>query len=332
MVFHSLVQTKHLASPLLVSLLVCAASLVASQAAAEPSKLKPEVGYNYGEQETGRTAAMGGAARAVGYDIHGLFLNPANIAASSVYHLGAIAQIHPEARRQSYGAGAVDSVTSRLAAGIGGFYTIQDPEGLKRKLTDFRLALAVPISEKFLVGLTGKYLKVRQDGLGVFGQSYASGGLKDDSIVSDFTFDAGATVRPTDTLSIAIMGTNLTNPGHGFLPTSVSGGLAFGNEDFTLEADGLVDFTTYASEKIRVMGGGEYLAGHHFPIRLGYRYDQGIATHFVSGGLGYIDQSVGIELAIRRSVVGESTTAVILGFQYFLESSGVTKSAQHTTW
>src|SRR5688572_20246092 len=85
-------------------------SLLSAPARADRSDLPPEVGYNYGEIETPRIAAMGGAQRAFSNSLEALFLNPANMAATRIYHLGALAQIWPEANRQSYGGGAVDSI------------------------------------------------------------------------------------------------------------------------------------------------------------------------------------------------------------------------------
>src|SRR5258705_613525 len=70
---------------------------------AEPSKLPPEVGYNYNEVETGRIAAKNGADRALGSSVSALFENPANMATSRVYHASALLQIWPEASRQRYG-------------------------------------------------------------------------------------------------------------------------------------------------------------------------------------------------------------------------------------
>src|SRR5688500_16321167 len=96
----------------------------ASVCQADPSELPPEVGYNYGEIETPRVAATGGAQRALSNSVSALFVNPANMAASRVYHIGALAQIWPEAKRQSYGAAAVDSIvsSSRVAGGLGATY------------------------------------------------------------------------------------------------------------------------------------------------------------------------------------------------------------------
>ncbi|RYE84442.1 MAG: hypothetical protein EOO75_18105 [Myxococcales bacterium] len=313
---------------------VCAAagllsvSLGAAEAGADPSSLPPEMGWNYGEQETPRTAAMGGASRALGADINGLFTNPANLAASRVYHLAALGQIWPEANRQSYGAAAIDSATSRLAAGVGGFYTLQDSEGLKRKGIDARLGLAFPLGDRIFVGATGKLLRLEQNGLGPLGSSLASGGLKNTSIVNGMTFDAGLTVRPISLLSLAIVGTNLTNPGDGYRPLGLGGGIAIGQRQFAIEADMTANFTTYDKTKFRYMVGGELLIADTYPLRAGYRFDQGLQSHLVTGGAGYLDRQFGVELSVQRGVSGPSSTAIILGLQLFLEGIGLARGAE----
>lgn len=295
------------------------------RAQAEPSKLRPEVGWNYGEQETARSAAMAGATRAIGTDVNGLLANPANMAASRVYHLAALAQIWPEANRQSYGAAAVDSSTSRIAAGLGGFYTIQDSDGLRRKALDLRLGLALPLSDRVFVGASGKYLKLQQNGLGPLGQSYASGGLAGDNIVDSVTFDAGLTVRPASLLWLSVLGTNLTNPGDGLRPLGLSGGVGVGKSEFSIEGDVAADFTTFERTRLRYMIAGEMLVAANYPVRLGYRYDDGLKHHAVSGGLGYLDRQFGVEVSVRRVVSGDSATTVVLGLQLFLEGLGLAR-------
>src|SRR6185295_15223257 len=69
---------------------------------AEPSRLPPEIGYDYSELETARTAAMGGALRAFSNSLEALQDNPANLAATRVYHMGGMAQFWTGANRQSY--------------------------------------------------------------------------------------------------------------------------------------------------------------------------------------------------------------------------------------
>lgn len=300
----------------------------ACEAAAEPSKLPPEAGYQGGEIETGRTGALGGATRAIGADISGHFANPANVAASRVYHLGALATIAPEARRQSYGAAMSDSVTNSrgLAGAVSGVYTIQDSGGLSRKATDARFTLAFPMSEKLFVGVTGKYLKLRQDGLGPLGQSYASGGRKNEAIVNGFTFDAGLSAHPVDLLWIGLVGTNLTATGDGYRPLGASGGIGLGTRTFNLEGDIAADFTTYDKTTLRYMGGAELLAADSFALRGGYRFDQGDKSHSASVGFGYVDPAFSFELSLRRTLSPYTSTMIFLGVTYFLESTGLTRA------
>jgi hypothetical protein len=310
-------------------------AFLATPAIADRSDLVPEVGYNYGEIESARSAAMGGALRALGNGVTGIYLNPASIALTRVYHLEALAQIWPQARRQSYGASAIDSATGRLAAGITGQYAVLDPDGVDRRWTDVRLALAFPLSDRLYAGLTGKYLKLRENGFarsgfGLPAPSLAASGLADQAIVDGFTFDAGLTVKPSDALYIGIVGTNLTNPGHGFQPTMFGGGVGYGTNDLTIEGDVVSDFTTFTNAdgstrtNVRAMAGFEYLAGDHYPLRLGYRYDKNQSTHALSGGLGYIDPQFSIDVAVRHTVAGSSpygpSTSIVIDLQYFVES------------
>src|ERR1700743_3605436 len=67
------------------------------------SKLDPQVSYNYGENETPRSAAMGGALRAMGSGASAVYLNPAALPETRVYHITALAQVAPETDRQIYG-------------------------------------------------------------------------------------------------------------------------------------------------------------------------------------------------------------------------------------
>jgi hypothetical protein len=306
--------------------------LCSGHALAERSELAPTTGYNYGEIETPRTAALGGATRAFSSSLEALFTNPANMATARIYHLGALAQIWPEASRQSYGAGIVDSVvsSSRLAGGIGGTWNRQDPDGVDREYIDLRLALAFPFSDSFYVGLGGRYLMLAEEGWYGLSPSAASAGLDQEKIVNGFAMDAGVTIKPNEQLAISLVGNNVNNPGHGFQPTSIAGGIGYGTKQWTLEADLLGDFTTWDHSSVRAMLGFELLAGDRYPLRLGYRYDEGADSHALSGGLGYIDQSFAAEVGVRRTVSGDAATAIVIGFKYHLESSGLAPSPSDT--
>jgi opacity protein-like surface antigen len=299
---------------------------------AERSAVLPEIAYNYGEIETPRIAGTGGAQRALSNSVSSLFINPANMVASRVYHLGAFAQIWPEAQRQSYGAVAVDSLSSstRLAGGLGATYNLEDPEGLDRTWTDLRFALAFPFSDQFFAGAGGRYLMLTQDGYGPFGPSPASGGLEDEQIVKGFAFDAGVTLKPSKSFAISLVGNNLGPAGHGFQPTSVGGGIGFGTDTVTLEADVVTDFVTWDETTLRAMVGGELLVAGHFALRAGYRYDRGAKAHAPSLGVGYTDKAFSLDLSMRHVFAEQRATAVVFGFVYHLESTGLTPSPGDT--
>jgi hypothetical protein len=311
--------------------LVAAALCVAGPALADPSALPPELGYNYSHLETARTAAMGGALRAFSNSIEALQDNPANLAATRVYHMGALAQFWSGANRQSYAASIVDSIVSRsrMAGGISGHWLFQDPEGIERRAMDLRVGLGFPLSEKFLIGASARYLDLRQDGFPrglepeILPPSLASGGLRRKSVIQDITFDAGISVRPVPSVALSLVGYNLTDPGHGLLPLQFGGGLGYGNNLFTIEADLVGDFTTYEDTKLRGMGGLEYLAGGQYPLRVGYRYDQGQESHAISGGIGYVSREFSFDLALRRILGDNAATVFFFGLRYHVEALGI---------
>ena len=296
---------------------------------AEPSTLPPEVGYGYSEVETARSAAMGGALRAFSNSTEALQINPANLAATRVYHMAGLAQFWSGANRQSYGAAIVDSVVSRsrLAGGLSATWLFQDPDGVDRRSLDLRFALAFPLSDRFLVGASGRLLDLKQDGFpreqGLLPPSVASSGLEGESVVKAVTVDAGVTIRPSGNLAVSFVGNNLTDPGHSLLPLTFGGGIGFGSQLLTVEADIVADVTTYDESKVRVMGGAEVLAAGQYPLRLGYRFDEGRESHALSGGVGYTSREFAFDFSLRRVFGGDSATAIFFGLKYHVESLGI---------
>ena len=306
---------------------------------AEDAKLVPSLAYAYGENETPRSLAMGGAVRALGNGTMAIFMNPANMTLTRLYHIEAMGQFTPEVTRALGTATAVDSITSstRIAGGASFTGGLIDPEGLNRQFTDFRSALSYPFGDRFFLGVGLRYLRMIQDGHSILDSgenqySRASGGLLDASgqrepFVDTITFDAGATVRLGQSLHIGISGQNLTHPGNSILPTTVGGGIGYGTKDFSIEVDGLADFDSWSKIAGRFMAGGEYLVANKVPLRLGYRYDQGPDVHFISGGLGYVSTELSAELAVRRTL-SSTINATMLGISltYHMESSSLLNS------
>ncbi|MEM1033097.1 MAG: hypothetical protein AAGN82_22320 [Myxococcota bacterium] len=305
-----------------------------AQETPNPSELPPQFAYNYGETETARAGGMAGALRAAGGAATAIYQNPANLGLTRIYHIDALGQFTPEAGRHLYGGSIVDS-TRRFSGAfsfVGGF---QDGEGVDRSSIDLRAALGFAISDAFHVGVAGRYLSLQQEGLGVLGDSRASGGSREEgdptqreALVSTFNFDAGVTVRATDELHVSVVGTNLTYRDNALMPTTVGGGIAWATEDFTIEVDGLADFNSWSEVSPRVMAGGEYLIAGRVPVRLGYRFDalagSGLTpSHQIAGGAGYLDPRFGVQAGVRRTLAGPSATTILVQAGVYLESLGL---------
>lgn len=309
--------------------LALASAFTVTARSAAQSKLPPPLTTNEGDTETARSAGMNGAARAWGSGTSAMFYNPANLAETRAYHLEGIVQITPEAARQAYGAVIMDSITNRLAGGVSFVASFIDPDGMNRQSLDGRLSLGYPITDRFLVGLGGRYYRGTQLGVGPFGESAFSGGLADGTtrkpFLETFTFDAGLTIRATDGLAISVVGQNLTFLNNGVLPAIVGGGIGYAASGFTIEIDGLADLNSWGKPTARVMGGAEYAIAGVVPIRAGYRYDQGAEQHVLSFGLGYNSREFGIDAAVRRALDERGPTTVVIGLAYYLEASGLMK-------
>jgi hypothetical protein len=319
---------------------VCALalSLAPGEAAADPSPLDPNVVSAYGETETPRSAAMGGALRALGTGVAGIYMNPAALASVPGYDINISTQLAIPTRRWVLGAAIADSVTAKLAGAfsIQGTPIAMDPDGIDRSTLDVRIGLAYPITDRFIIGLNGRYLNAKQSGTAApsygFCNSLASGGLIDSTsgsyprsntlcpntvpgqptaedrfaVVNIPTIDAGLLIKPTDSLAIAFVGQNLTYANNGFLPMIVAGGLGYTNGLFAIEVDGLADFSSWGvpgAEKptARIMTGAEYKIGGAVPVRLGYRFDQG-ATKYSTTSQG--GGSVGSTLSFGTGYIG----------------------------
>jgi hypothetical protein len=333
-------------------------ALLAPGRARAQSPLPPAVIYNYGETETPRSAAMGGALRAAGLGSTAVFLNPAAMPEAQTYHIEAMLSGTPETRALYMGALIVDSLTSRLAGAfsIQGTPIAMDPSGIDRTMLDLRLALAYPITDFFMLGFTGRYLKVNQSGIAGpgygFGWSLPSGGLVDPgsisgspatlnrpdrfALVNTATFDVGLVVKPSDSIYIAAVGQNLTYANNGLLPLTVGGGVGYSSDVFTVEADGIADLSSWGvpgAEKptARVMAGGEFMAAGVVPIRAGYRYDSGAKLNTLSLGTGYIGSSFAIEGSVKRTASNPGATTLFFSVAYYLESTGLGGKATPTS-
>jgi hypothetical protein len=291
----------------------------------------PEQGFNQGQIPAARAVGMGEALNALGVSTPALFMNPANMALARVYHLEALGAYSPESKRDTFGLAIVDSVLNaqHISGGLGGTWNELDPDGIHRVWSDVRLGLAMPLGDNFALGATGRYLNVQQHtAAGPFGPSPASDGSSSSAIFNQVTFDLGATAVVSD-FRIGVVGHNLTNPGTALAPTLAGGGIGYGSQMFSLEIDGMADFTTFGQTTGRIMGGVEVFLANHYALRGGWKYDTGWGVNTPSLGFGYIDIKWSIEAAVTHDLIGDSRaeTFGVLSLKYFYDAVGSTSVA-----
>jgi hypothetical protein len=322
---------------LVVAACACAAALSSRTAHAEGAYRPPEYGYQYGELEGPRTLALGGAARAYGWSTSAIQMNPANLPVQRIYHFEALFGLDSTAHRLQYGGAIVDSITSRLAMGVLASRTDlgNNADVYKRGTTNVRVAMAYPLGDKLSFGVTGHYLRVVQNGTGALGASAISRDGGDDPNLRTFTFDAGLSLALGEVVRLGAVGYNLSGVGSALAPLMIGGGLGARLGDLTLEGNVVgVDGSTWGGFRTRYQLGLEYLAGDHYPLRVGYVFDEGTRRHAVSAGTGYVDKTFALDAGVRRELgrAGDPWAEALVfsvGLRYFYETSVPDQSTQY---
>jgi hypothetical protein len=267
--------------------------------------------------ETARGLGMGTGVRASALSTSAVAYNAANMPLGSLYHLEGYTGFEPRVGRWILGASVVDSMTSRLAMGFAFRGILSDGEQGYSGF-DGKLALAFPLSEMISIGVAGRYMSFTYDGPTV-------GSLKSgDSRAQHFTMDGSVRVTVTPGLNIAALAYNFVDAKSDLVPIQVGGSASYSTDSgFTFGADSLVDTGTFKDVKVTAGGGAEFLAAGQFPIRAGYRFDQGREQHAITFGLGFVNQAMGLDLGwlqvVKPTPGTKANTELMLSFRYFVQ-------------
>jgi hypothetical protein len=309
-------EARAKAFALLVALVVAIGSSVAH---AEPVVREARI-------ESARGMALGTGMRANGLSTQAQADHPANLPFGGLYHIESFSGYQPNLKRIVAGGSVVDSMTSRLAAGLSARGLFGDNEAGDNSGWEGRLSLGLPLAEIISVGVAGRYAnftvsdpKARAEHPpGRFSPADHTYKLK------AFTMDASVSVRPIEGLSIAALAYNLIETDSPLAPMLVGGGLAFGKNGFSAGGEVLADLNTQhlfvGGPKLQMGGGFEFLAQGIAPFRVGYMYDQGRHQHSVTGGLGYMDRSFGAQFSVRQVVTNPKDTTIFSVVQYFIQN------------
>jgi len=273
--------------------------------------------------ESPRGMALGTGMRANGVGSQAQSDNPANLPVGGQYTLESFLGYQPQLGRIAAGASVTDSMTSRLAAGLSARFLFgEDGSAGKNSGFEGRLGLGVPLGNMVSIGLAGRYANFSVADAHARSEPVPEGEPEDHNYkLKGFTMDGAATIRPIQGLSISALALNFIDKHSALAPMMVGGSVAFGTSLWSLGGDGLIDLNKHGlfnGPKLKIGGGFEYLAEGVIPLRIGYSYDQGRHRHAITGGLGYVDQRVGVQLSMRQSVAGRAETVLMAALQYFV--------------
>lgn len=274
--------------------------------------------------ESARGVGLGTGSRAAAASTQAQADNPANLTIGGVYHLESFVGYDPALKRVGVGGSVVDSMTSRLAAGMSARALFGDNDAGKNEGWEAKLGLGLPLGDMISIGIAGRYANLKiADPRATPERAAVEGEALDRKFrLKHFTMDAAATLRPVPGLAISGLAYNLIDTGSILAPMMVGGSAAFSLSGLTVGGDVLLDLNKhglFSGPKLLVGGGLEYLASGLAPLRVGYMYDQARGQNFITGGLGFVDPRFGVQVSLRQSVGGKSESTLFAGLQYFVQ-------------
>jgi len=287
-------------------------ALCAVPAAGAQTTVDPPVAESY---ETTRGLAMGLGARASAASTSALQYNAAGLTLGRLYHVETVLGYEPGTSRATFGASVIDSFSAPVAMGFSYRYVLGNGHDGHAGM-EGRLALAVPIGDVLSIGVTGRYVTFTREGQrpedtrGPFAEGA--------------NIDGAIRVTPVAGLHIAALGYNLVDVGSPLVPRLVGGSLSYTIDSVvTLAVDGLADLSTFheadgAMRPEALLGGAVEIFVQGVPIRAGYSFDSGRDLHYVTAGLGYVTEQLGVDLSWRQQVVGDDDTWLLASFRYFV--------------
>lgn len=276
--------------------------------------------------ESTRGMALGTGARASAASTHAQADNASNLVVGPLYHMESFIGYQPSLKRVALGVALVDSMTSRLAAGASARMLLGDNRAGDNAGWEIKGGIGIPIVNMLSVGVSGRFVRYTLSDPNARPEKPVEMGEEPDQSfkLKAFSLDANFTLRPIPGLSLAGLAYNMIDTKSPLAPRMVGGSAAFsfGRSGFGLGGDVLVDLNSHKlfdGVKLQMGGGMEYLMEGRIPLRAGYLYDQGREQHAVTGGVGFVEQQVGVHLSLRQVVSGGNDTTLMGALQYFVQ-------------
>jgi hypothetical protein len=238
---------------------------------------------------------MGGASRAWALADEGPLLNPSGMSLSKAYTIDGTFGYASRLSDQFLHASIVDSTSPfNLAGGLYYTYHSTNPTGgLSGHGHEGGLALSFPFGPYVSIGATLKYFKL----LDADAFNGHDGGL---------TFDVGATVRPTQVVSLGLVGTNLRDLATSQATQAIGYGVALiPLTNMVVVADGLTRFTVdnqTGRKGTSLMAGVGYTFWGKLAVRTGGGYDASTGNGYLTFGLSGISEVGAFDGGIRQDL------------------------------
>jgi hypothetical protein len=261
----------------------------------------PATAAAYEEFPGTRVLGMGGASRAFAIGDSGPMLNPSGMALVKTYNIEGAYGYGTRLNDHSFHASAVDNTSAfNIAAGV--YYThhlagppvVAGAAPLSGSGHAGGVALAIPMTPFAAIGGTVKYLRLE----GADAPGGHAGGV---------TFDLGATVRPHQLVSFALVGRNLRTLHNSHAPKGIAYGVALlPIPGLIIAADGVTHFTAdnlSGRKGTSVMAGGELTFGGKFALRAGGGYDAVTGNGYASAGASLVSELAALDGGLRQDIV-----------------------------
>jgi hypothetical protein len=248
-----------------------------------------------------RALAMGGATRAWALGDSAVLLNPSGMSLAKIYNVEASYAYGRRLDEHFFHASIVDS-TSASTLGGGLYYTYRhdEPGGYVGHGHEVGAALSLPLGPRMAVGATGKWLQL----VGV--DDSRGGALSSTARANGLTFDVGATVRPTENFSFAVVGANLYDLQQAQAPRMLGYGAAFlPTTDLVVALDGVTIFgrdATLGRSGTGVRAGAEASIAQRVALRAGFGTDPTQEVGYAAAGVSLLSEVGAVDVGARGDV------------------------------
>ena len=238
---------------------------------------------------------MGGGSRAWAVGDAGPLQNPSGMTLIKAYTLEGTYGYGTRLSDQFLHASVVDNTSNyNVAGGLYYTYDAANPSGLGAGHGhEAGLSLAFPFGNYVAIGTTLKYFSLS-------GSDVASG--HDGGV----TFDLGMTVRPTQLLSIGVVGANLRSLENSQATQAIGYGVALlPRPNLVLEADGLTRLTAdnlTGRKGTSAMAGASYVLIDKVGLRAGGGYDAVTGNGYGTLGLSAISEIGALDGGVRQDL------------------------------